>query len=110
MRALALAILPMCMLLTMLFGLVVLPLSILMSIPLAVVGAFAGMVLIGTPITIFALFGFAVLLGLVGKDAILLVHYTEIPRARGKDRATALLEAGPTRLCPIIMTTISVMV
>jgi HAE1 family hydrophobic/amphiphilic exporter-1 len=110
MRALTFAILLMYMLLTMLFGSVVLPLSILMSIPLAVVGAFAGMVLTGTPITIFALLGFAVLLGLVGKNAILLVDYTEILRARGKDRATALLEAGPTRLRPIVMTTISVMV
>jgi HAE1 family hydrophobic/amphiphilic exporter-1 len=45
----------------------------------------------------------------VGKNAILLVDYTEILRARGRDRTAALLEAGPTRLRPIVMTTMSVM-
>jgi HAE1 family hydrophobic/amphiphilic exporter-1 len=50
-----------------------------------------------------------VLVGLVGKNAILLVDYTTILERRGYDRTTALLEAGPTRLRPIIMTTASVM-
>ena len=46
----------------------------------------------------------------IGKNAILLVDYTEILRARGYERTAALREAGPTRLRPIIMTTMSVMV
>jgi hydrophobic/amphiphilic exporter-1 (mainly G- bacteria), HAE1 family len=47
--------------------------------------------------------------GLVGKNAILLVDYTDTLRKRGDGRLEALLEAGPTRLRPILMTTLSVM-
>ncbi len=108
--ALGMAVLLMYMLMMMLFGSLVLPLAVLMSLPLAVVGAFGAMALTHTPFTLFSLLGFAVLVGLVGKNAILLVDYTEILRSRGYDRRSALLEAGPTRLRPIIMTTMSVMV
>jgi HAE1 family hydrophobic/amphiphilic exporter-1 len=108
--ALGMAIILMYMLMVMLFGSLVLPVAVLMSLPLAVVGAFGAMALTETPFTLFSLLGFAVLVGLVGKNAILLVDYTEILRARGYDRTAALREAGPTRLRPIIMTTMSVMV
>jgi HAE1 family hydrophobic/amphiphilic exporter-1 len=94
----------------MLFGSLVLPLAVLMSLPLSVVGAFGAMALTHTPLTLFSLLGFAVLVGLVGKNAILLVDYTEILRARGYERTAAIKEAGPTRLRPIVMTTMSVMV
>ena len=53
--------------------------------------------------------GVAVLLGLVGKNAILLVDRTDRLRQRGLDRTAALLAAGPSRLRPIVMTTVSVM-
>ena len=53
--------------------------------------------------------GVAVLLGLVGKNAILLVDRTDTLRREGYDRFAALLHAGPTRLRPIVMTTASVM-
>jgi multidrug efflux pump subunit AcrB len=97
------------MLMMMLFASLTLPLAVLMSLPLAVVGSFGAMALTRTPFTLFSLLGFAVLVGLVGKNAILLVDYTTILERRGYDRTTALLEAGPTRLRPIIMTTVSVM-
>src|SRR5439155_6346818 len=93
----------------MLFGSTVLPLAVLMSLPLAVVGAFGAMALTRTPFTLFSLLGFAVLVGLVGKNAILLVDFTEILKARGYSRDAALALAGPTRLRPIIMTTLSIM-
>ena len=109
-RALGMAVLLMYMLMMMLFSSLVLPLAVLMSLPLAVVGAFGAMAMTHTPFTLFSLLGFAVLVGLVGKNAILLVDYTEILRSRGYDRRAALLEAGPTRLRPIVMTTMSVMV
>jgi hydrophobic/amphiphilic exporter-1 (mainly G- bacteria), HAE1 family len=109
MRALGVAVLLMYMLMMMLFGSLTLPLAVLMSLPLAVVGAFSAMALTNTAFTLFSLLGFAVLVGLVGKNAILLVDYTEILMKRGLDRRQALLEAGPTRLRPIIMTTVSVM-
>jgi hydrophobic/amphiphilic exporter-1 (mainly G- bacteria), HAE1 family len=108
--ALGMAIILMYMLMVILFGSLVLPVAVLMSLPLSVVGAFGAMALTETPFTLFSLLGFAVLVGLVGKNAILLVDYTEILRARGYDREAALREAGPTRLRPIIMTTMSVMV
>jgi hydrophobic/amphiphilic exporter-1 (mainly G- bacteria), HAE1 family len=109
MHALGVAVLLMYMLMMMLFGSLTLPLAVLMSLPLAVVGAFGAMALTKTAFTLFSLLGFAVLVGLVGKNAILLVDYTEILMQRGRDRRQALLEAGPTRLRPIIMTTMSVM-
>src|SRR4029453_14863928 len=93
----------------MLFASLTLPIAVLMSLPLALVGSFGAMALTHTPFTLFSLLGFAVLVGLVGKNAILLVDFTEILRARGLDRSSALLLAGPTRLRPIVMTTLSVM-
>ncbi|HZT09254.1 MAG TPA: efflux RND transporter permease subunit [Chloroflexota bacterium] len=108
-HALGVAVMLMYMLMMMLFGSLTLPLAVIMSLPLAAVGALGAMALTRTPFTIFSLLGLAVLLGLVGKNAILLVDYTEILRARGRSRTEALLEAGPTRLRPILMTTLSVM-
>jgi HAE1 family hydrophobic/amphiphilic exporter-1 len=108
-RALGIAVLLMYLLMMMLFGSLTLPLAVLMSLPLAVVGSFGAMALTGTAFTLFSLLGFAVLVGLVGKNAILLVDYAEIVRGRGLDRTAALLEAGPIRLRPIIMTTMSIM-
>ena len=108
-KALGVAVLLMYMLMMVLFGSLTLPLAVLMSLPLAVVGSFGAMALTHTPFTLFSLLGFAVLVGLVGKNAILLVDYTEILQGRGYERNAALLEAGPTRLRPIVMTTMSVM-
>jgi HAE1 family hydrophobic/amphiphilic exporter-1 len=85
-RALGIAVIMMYMLMMMLFGSLTLPLAVLMSLPLAVVGSFAAMALTKTAFTLFSLLGFAVLVGLVGKNAILLVDYTEILRQRGYDR------------------------
>ena len=85
-KALGMAIILMYMLMVMLFGSLVLPVAVLMSLPLAVVGAFGAMALTQTPFTLFSLLGFAVLVGLVGKNAILLVDYTEILQGRGYER------------------------
>jgi len=108
-RAMGVGVLLMYMLMMMLFGSLTLPLAVLMSLPLAAVGALGGLAITGNPFTLFSLLGVAVLVGLVGKNAILLVDLTDRLRARGDDRFTALVKAGPTRLRPIIMTTISVM-
>jgi hydrophobic/amphiphilic exporter-1 (mainly G- bacteria), HAE1 family len=94
----------------MLFGSVTLPLAVMMSLPLAVVGSFSAMAITATPFTLFSLLGFTLLVGLVGKNAILLVDYTDTLRRRGETRTEALLEAGPTRLRPIVMTTMSIIV
>jgi len=96
------------MLMALLFRSLMLPLAVLISLPLAVVGALGAMGLTATNFTLFALLGLSLLMGLVGKNAILLVDYTDTLRKRGDSRLAALLEAGPTRLRPILMTTLSV--
>jgi hydrophobic/amphiphilic exporter-1 (mainly G- bacteria), HAE1 family len=107
--ALGTSLLLMYMLMMMLFGSVTLPLAVLISLPLAIVGALGSLVLTGSSFTLFSLLGIAMLVGLVGKNAILLVDFTEILRKRGVNRTQALLEAGPTRLRPIVMTTMSIL-
>ncbi len=81
------------------------PLAIMLSLPLAVVGM-AGMLLItGDTISIMSLIGLIMLMGLVTKNAILLVDFTKVLRGRGMGRREALITAGRTRLRPIMMTT-----
>ncbi|HYY89493.1 MAG TPA: efflux RND transporter permease subunit [Chloroflexota bacterium] len=109
-RAMGFGLVLMYLLMVMLFRSLTLPLSVLMSLPLAVVGSLGAMTLTETPFTLFSLLGFTLLMGLVGKNAILLVDYTDTLRRRGKSRTEALVEAGPTRLRPIVMTTMSVVV
>jgi hydrophobic/amphiphilic exporter-1 (mainly G- bacteria), HAE1 family len=107
-KALGVAVLLMYLLMLMLFKSVTVPLAVLMSLPLAIVGALGAMALTGSPFTLFSLLGIAVLVGLVGKNAILLVDYTDTLRKRGMGRTDALLKAAPTRLRPILMTTFSI--
>jgi HAE1 family hydrophobic/amphiphilic exporter-1 len=108
-KALSAGLVLMYVLMALLFKSLTLPLAVLMSLPLAVVGALGGMGLTATNFTLFSLLGLSLLMGLVGKNAILLVDYTDTLRKRGASRLEALLEAGPTRLRPILMTTLSVM-
>src|SRR6185436_14863607 len=81
------------------------PLIVMLSLPLAVAGALFALFLTGNTLNIMSMIGMIMLAGLVGKNAILLVDYTNILRARGMERNAALLLAGPTRLRPILMTT-----
>ncbi|MBM2811649.1 MAG: Efflux transporter permease subunit [Chloroflexi bacterium] len=109
-RAMGAGLVLMYLLMVMLFRSVTLPLSVLMSLPLAVIGSLGAMTITSTAFTLFSLLGFTLLIGLVGKNAILLVDYTDTLRKRGRTRAEALIEAGPTRLRPIVMTTTAIVV
>src|SRR5919198_2086982 len=80
------------------------PFTIMVALPLAIVGALLMLFLTGNPIGMPAMIGIILLMGLVTKNAILLVDLTNELRARGRGMAEALLEAGPTRLRPILMT------
>jgi HAE1 family hydrophobic/amphiphilic exporter-1 len=80
------------------------PFTIMAALPLAIVGALLLLFLTGLPINMPSLIGIVLLLGLVTKNSILLVDYTNELRARGHSMVEALLEAGPTRLRPILMT------
>jgi hydrophobe/amphiphile efflux-1 (HAE1) family protein len=80
------------------------PFTIMVALPLAMVGAVLILFLTGYPISMIAMIGVILLMGLVTKNSILLVDLTSELRAKGKDMISALLEAGPTRLRPILMT------
>jgi hydrophobic/amphiphilic exporter-1 (mainly G- bacteria), HAE1 family len=109
-RAVQVAVGLMYMLMMILFGSVTLPLAVLASLPLALIGALGALALAHSPFTLFSALGVVVLIGLVGKNAILLVDRTDRLRHSGLDRYTALRQAGPSRLRPIVMTTLSIMV
>lgn len=83
------------------------PFTVLLSMPLSFVGAFGALLLAGMTLNIFSMIGLILLMGLVKKNAILIVDYTNTLRHRGYERRAALLEACPVRLKPILMTTVA---
>ncbi|MFQ3677306.1 MAG: efflux RND transporter permease subunit, partial [Fimbriimonadaceae bacterium] len=83
------------------------PFIIQLSQPQAMVGALLALMLTDRALNIVGFIGIICLVGLVGKNAILLVDYTNTLRSRGRNRLQALLEAGPVRLRPIMMTTLA---
>ncbi len=83
------------------------PFVVLFSIPLALIGAFWALALAGRSMSIFSMLGIIMLIGLVGKNAILLVDFTNKAREEGKSIKEALMEAGKERLRPILMTTLT---
>jgi HAE1 family hydrophobic/amphiphilic exporter-1 len=86
------------------------PLVVLFSIPLAVVGAFLAMALSMSNMSIFTMLGLLMLVGLVCKNAILLVDFTNQARKEGADIITALVQAGKERIRPIVMTTVAMVI
>ncbi len=83
------------------------PFTVLLSMPFSFIGAFGALLLFGKTLNIYSFIGLILLMGLVKKNAILLVDYTNILRERGMARRDALLHAGPVRLRPILMTTLA---
>jgi len=104
-EALVLAVIMVYLILAAQFESFVDPLAIMLSLPLSIVGMAGMLALTGDTVNIMSLIGLIMLMGLVTKNAILLVDYTKVLRRRGKPRREALIEAGRTRLRPIIMTT-----
>lgn len=82
------------------------PLTIMMALPLSIIGAIGALLLFGMTVNIYTMIGVIMLIGLVTKNGILLVDYINKLRERdGMDRRAAILKAGPVRLRPILMTT-----
>jgi HAE1 family hydrophobic/amphiphilic exporter-1 len=77
----------------------------MVSLPLSLVGVLVALLVTGSTINMFSIIGFILLMGLVTKNAILLVDFINRDLAAGKNRTTAILEAGRVRLRPILMTT-----
>jgi len=107
--ALGLGILLVYMLLVALFQSWLHPLAIMFSLPVALVGAFGGLWLFGYSLNLLSMLGIILLAGIVTKNAILLVDFTnELRRKEGYSRKEALVEAGRLRLRPILMTTAAI--
>jgi HAE1 family hydrophobic/amphiphilic exporter-1 len=83
------------------------PFVVLFSIPLAIIGALLALGLTMQSLTIFSILGIIMLVGLVGKNAILLVDFTNQSKAEGHSTFDALILAGKVRMRPILMTTFS---
>jgi hydrophobe/amphiphile efflux-1 (HAE1) family protein len=93
--------------LILLFGSVIQPFTILFSLPLAIGGVAAGLIVTGNAVSMPVLIGILMLMGIVTKNAILLVDFAIEMKARGMDRVTAMMEAGHKRAQPIVMTSIA---
>jgi HAE1 family hydrophobic/amphiphilic exporter-1 len=81
------------------------PFSIMLALPMSIIGAVIMLLIFGSSVSVISLIGIIMLMGLVTKNGILLVDYTNVLRERGLSRFDALVKAGPTRLRPILMTT-----
>lgn len=102
--AVVLAICLIYMLLASQFESFVHPLVVLTSVPLSITGVMLALFLTGRSFGLTAFIGLLMLVGIVVKNGILLVDYTNVLRRRGLPREEAVLTAGPTRLRPILMT------
>ena len=83
------------------------PFTVMLSLPLSLIGAFGGLIIARHTLNIFSFIGFIMMMGLVTKNSILLVDYTNTLRSRGMEKTEALLTAGPIRLRPILMTALT---
>lgn len=106
-KAVVLAIIMIYMVLAAEFESFMQPLVIMMSLPFAIIGAVLGLMVAGQTANMMSLIGFTMLLGLVTKNAILLVDYANQERRRGRPLREALREACALRIRPIFMTTLS---
>ncbi len=107
-QALFLSVILIYMLMVALYESLVSPFAIMFSLPVSLVGAFGGLVLTGNTLNIFSLLGLIMLMGLVTKNGILLVDFTDILRERGMSRTDALIQAGKQRMRPILMTSAAI--
>ncbi|MCC6983197.1 MAG: efflux RND transporter permease subunit [Bauldia sp.] len=89
------------------FGSFLQPLAIMVSLPLSLIGVITGLLIAGSTLNIFSMIGFIMLMGLVTKNAILLVDYSNRRRKEGATLYHSLLDAGTTRFRPIVMTTLA---
>ena len=103
--ALGIAVIFIYLILASQFGSFLQPVAIMASLPLSLVGVFVALAVTRSTLNIFSVIGIIMLMGLVTKNAILLIDFTNQARKRGLDRVAALREAGQVRLRPILMTT-----
>ncbi|MGC8666586.1 MAG: efflux RND transporter permease subunit [Chthonomonadales bacterium] len=107
--ALGLAVVLVYLVMASLFNSLLNPFVIMFTLPMALVGGLGALALTGSTLSLVAMIGIIMLVGLMGRNAILLIDYTGTLRARGMARNEAVAEAGATRLRPILMTTLATM-
>jgi HAE1 family hydrophobic/amphiphilic exporter-1 len=83
------------------------PLAILLSLPLSLIGVVLGLLVTGSTLNLMSLIGVILLMGIVAKNAILLIDFAKWSEIDGKPRREAIIEAGRIRLRPILMTTLA---
>jgi HAE1 family hydrophobic/amphiphilic exporter-1 len=105
--ALLLAIIFIYMILASQFASFLQPIAIMSALPLTLIGVFLSLMLFRSTLNLFSIIGFVMLMGLVTKNAILLVDFANQARKAGVERGEALLEAAHVRLRPILMTTLA---
>lgn len=105
--AMMLGILVVYMVLAAQFESLVHPFTVMLALPLSMVGALGGLLLFGQSLNMFSMIGIILLFGLVTKNSILLVDYANQLRAGGMDKLEAMRTAAPVRMRPVLMTAIS---
>jgi HAE1 family hydrophobic/amphiphilic exporter-1 len=105
--ALGIALLLMYLILVMQFGSFLDPIAILISLPLSLIGVVLALLITGDTLNIMSMIGVILLMGIVAKNAILLIDFAKWGQEQGMDRRTAIIEAGRVRLRPIMMTTLA---
>ena len=103
--ALAMGVIFIYLILASQFGSFLQPVAIMASLPLSLIGVFIALLCFRSTLNLFSVIGFIMLMGLVTKNAILLIDFTNHSRREGKDIVDAIYEAGQIRLRPILMTT-----
>jgi HAE1 family hydrophobic/amphiphilic exporter-1 len=105
--AMMLAVLLMYLILVMQFGSFMDPIAILMSLPLSLIGVVLALLITGDTLNIMSMIGVLLLMGIVAKNAILLIDFAKWGQEQGLPRREAIIEAGRVRLRPIMMTTMA---
>lgn len=105
--AIGLSVILMFIILAILYESLIQPVIIMVALPLSIVGVMIALYLSGLHFSLFVMIGFMLLMGMVGKNAVLLVDFANEALREGKSVDEALLQAGEKRLRPILMTTIA---
>jgi HAE1 family hydrophobic/amphiphilic exporter-1 len=105
--AMALGILVIYMVLAAQFESLLHPITVMLALPLSMVGALGGLLLFDHSLNLFSLIGIILLFGLVTKNSILLVDYANQLRKTGLNKVEAMRQAAPVRMRPVLMTAIS---
>jgi HAE1 family hydrophobic/amphiphilic exporter-1 len=106
--SLAVAVMLMYMILVIQFGSFLDPIPIMISLPLSLIGVMLALLVTGSTLNLMSMIGVILLMGIVAKNAILLIDFAKWSEEDGVDRHTAIIEAGGVRLRPIIMTSVAI--